>query len=120
MKMRAKVDAYEDVGFICDVCALSVFYEDNDVRASLSAIFGYGSEEDGNEYRLDLCLSCFRSALAEIKNMRRSRLMFDENVSIDELYPSNLGLVRKNREYISSDKKGLESLNFRSDQDGGA
>lgn len=118
MKMRAKVDAYEDVGFICDVCALSVFYEDNDVRASLSAIFGYGSEEDGNEYRLELCPSCFRFALAELKNMRRSRLMFDKNVSIDELYPSNFGLVRKDREDISSDKKVLESLNSLSDQEG--
>ncbi|WP_156491940.1 MULTISPECIES: hypothetical protein [unclassified Oleiphilus] len=95
MKMQSRVEKFENVGFVCDACMSPVFFEDNDMQASLSAKFGPGSEEDGNEYHLDLCESCFKEALSEMKIIRRNEFMFDEKNNDDVRYPDKFGLVRE-------------------------
>jgi hypothetical protein len=82
MKITEKRTVYETTGFCCDVCMKMVMKEDHDMTASLSADFGYGSQEDGNKYHLDLCESCFKTALIELKKRRRDEFMFDEEVGL--------------------------------------
>ena len=103
MKIKEKRVVYEVTGFICDVCMTSVCFEDNDMEASLSAKFGYGSDEDGNEYHLDLCPNCFKKALAELKRIRRDEFMFDEKVDEGIRSPEDFGLVKEVGSYLSQD-----------------
>ena len=120
MKMKSKVERYEDVGFVCDVCMASVYFEDNDMQASLSAKFGHGSEEDGNEYHLDLCLTCFKTALAEMKVIRRNELMFDESVSDEMRYPDKFGLVPQSKKDDFQEVQSVESRRLNSDEEEGS
>lgn len=93
MKIFAEKLVKTEVDRICDVCGESVLIKCNDHKyaeyGELSANFGYGSEEDGNNYHLDLCEKCFKIALHALKDHRRATVMFD---NIEDLPDENFGL----------------------------
>ena len=68
---------------VCDVCGSSVMIEINGHKieevGELKATLGYGSQEDGISYHLDLCEDCFKFAVAALKEHRRITVMFDED-----------------------------------------
>jgi hypothetical protein len=45
---------------------------------TLEALWGYGSQHDGERYRVHLCESCFFGALAYLRQERRINTPFDE------------------------------------------
>ena len=63
MKVYAEKLVETVVDKICDVCEESVMTELNGEKyeesGELSAMFGYGSQEDGNVYHLDLIEKTF-------------------------------------------------------------
>ncbi len=80
---------------VCDVCNESVMADVGGDRVEkfgeLKAKWGYGSKEDGNDYHLDLCESCFKVALSALKDHKRLIFMFDdENNLPDEKFGVNL------------------------------
>jgi hypothetical protein len=80
---------------ICDVCEQSVMIEVNEHKyeesGELKASFGYGSNEDGNVYHLDLCEKCFKTAIYALRDERRSIFMFDDNKNLrDEKFGLDL------------------------------
>ncbi|WP_196797991.1 hypothetical protein [Colwellia sp. PAMC 21821] len=82
MKVYAEKLVETVVDKICDVCEQSVMIEVNKYKyeesGELRANFGYGSKEDGKIYQLDLCESCFKTALNALRDLRRTEFMFDE------------------------------------------
>lgn len=74
-----------EVDRICDVCNESVSVEINGMRfierGELKASFGYGSNDDGKVYHLDLCETCFKIALNTLKEHRKTLLMPDHDSS---------------------------------------
>jgi hypothetical protein len=83
-----------EVNRICDVWEVTVMIEVHGNRyaefVELSARFGYGSQEDGNIYHLDLCEKFFKTAIFALKEHRRSMIMFDNN---KELPNDSFGLA---------------------------
>jgi hypothetical protein len=81
MKVYAEKLVETVVDKICDVCEESVMIELNGEKyeesGKLSATFGYGSQEDGNVYHLDLCEECFKTAIYALRDKRRVTFMFD-------------------------------------------
>jgi hypothetical protein len=65
----------------------------------LKASFGYDSKEDGKVYQLDLCESCFKTALCALRDQRKIELMIDE------------------AKYLSDEKFGLVSDSFMIEQE---
>lgn len=63
---------------VCDVCQKSVFIEINNDSfeecATLNAVWGYGSKQDGNCHQIDLCENCFNSTLTMLKDRRKKIL----------------------------------------------
>lgn len=51
---------------------------------TLQALWGYGSNHDGERYRVHLCESCFFATLAYLRQERRIHTMFDEDQPADE------------------------------------
>ena len=76
MKIREKRLVETVIDRVCDVCRQSVLIEINSDRfeecAELSADWGYGSGQDGNSYRLDLCENCFDSVITTLKARRET------------------------------------------------
>ncbi|MFA0690972.1 hypothetical protein [Vibrio splendidus] len=77
-----------EIDRICDVCEKSVSVKINGIsfveRGELHAEFGYGSkDEDGKVYHLDLCESCFKTALHTLKEHRRNLRKSDVNLQDD-------------------------------------
>jgi hypothetical protein len=60
----------------CDVCGKSTTnYDDvGPDYATLESCWGYGSEDDGTKYNIDLCETCFFKILTFIKDKRRKVL----------------------------------------------
>ncbi len=83
MKIYAEKLVETLVNKICDVCEGSVMIDLNGERyeesGELSATFGYGSQEDGNVYHLDLCEKCFKTAIYSLRDKRRAIFMLDED-----------------------------------------
>lgn len=51
---------------------------------TLQALWGYGSNHDGERYRVYLCESCFFATLAYLRQERRIQTMFDDDQPADE------------------------------------
>ncbi|GHE92410.1 hypothetical protein [Thalassotalea profundi] len=95
MKVYAEKLVETIVDKICDVCEQSVMIEVNEHKyeesGELKASFGYGSNEDGNVYHLDLCEKCFKTAIYALRDERRSIFMFDDNKNLrDEKFGLDL------------------------------
>lgn len=86
MKIYAEKLVEAVVDKICDVCEESVMVDLNGEKyeesGELNATFGYGSQEDGNIYHLDLCEKCFKTALYSLRDERRSTFMFDDDKNL--------------------------------------
>lgn len=97
MKRNQKNLVNKVVDRVCDVCGNSVMIEINghtfEEVGELKASWGYGSKENGISYHLDLCESCFKVAVAALKEQRRSTVMFDEN---QELPGEDFGIDKTN------------------------
>lgn len=79
---------------ICDVCEESVMI---DIRGQkfeevgeISATWGYGSQQDGKVFHLDLCEHCFTVALQALSDHKKSHIARgkkltppDENFGLD-------------------------------------
>lgn len=78
MKILEKRLVETVVDRVCDVCQKSVFIDINsdsfEECATLSAEWGFGSEQDGNCYHIDLCENCFNSTLSMLKDRRKELL----------------------------------------------
>ena len=83
MKVYAEKLVETVVDKICDVCEESVIIELNSGKyeesGELRATFGYGSQEDGNVYNLDLCEKCFKAALYALREKCREKFMLDDD-----------------------------------------
>ena len=88
MKVYAEKIVETMVDRICNVCEESIVIEENyEETGTLSASFGYGSEEDGNVYHLDLCEKCFKGALFAFRDKRKAILMSDDEKNlVDEKF----------------------------------
>ncbi|NQY34430.1 MAG: hypothetical protein HRT37_05565 [Alteromonadaceae bacterium] len=88
MKVYAEKLVETVVDKICDVCEESVMIalngEKHEESGELSATFGYGSQEDGNVYHLDLCENCFKTALYALRDQRRVKVMFDKEKDLPD------------------------------------
>jgi hypothetical protein len=88
MKVYAEKLVETLVDKICDVCEQSVMIEVNEHKyeecGELKASFGYGSKEDGKVYQLDLCESCFKTALNALRDQRRTEFMFDKTKNLSD------------------------------------
>lgn len=86
MKIFAERLVETKVDRLCDVCNESVQIDVNGYKyeecAELIAEWGYGSVEDGNKYRIDLCHSCFRTALKALEDHRSTIAGSDEKSHI--------------------------------------
>lgn len=51
---------------------------------TLQALWGYGSQHDGERYRVCLCEPCFFLALAYLRQERRIHRLFDDEQPNDE------------------------------------
>ena len=116
MKVYAEKLVETLVDKICDVCEQSVMIEVNKHKyeecGELKASFGYGSKEDGKVYQLDLCESCFKTALYALRDQRRTEFMFDE---AKDLSGEKFGLVSdsfmiEQEEIIEKEKGSAESI----------
>ena len=59
---------------LCDCCGKSCTITEPVIEheyASIEAIWGYFSNQDGNQYNLDICEDCFNEVLELIKNKRK-------------------------------------------------
>lgn len=64
---------------LCDVCADSFSVPGYGPQfGTLQALWGYGSNHDGERYRVYLCESCFFGALAYLREQRRIQTLFDD------------------------------------------
>lgn len=45
---------------------------------TLQALWGYGSQHDGERYQVHLCESCFFQTLAYLREQRRIQSLFDD------------------------------------------
>jgi len=51
---------------------------------TLQALWGYGSQHDGERYQVHLCESCFFGTLAYLCEQRRIHTLFDDEQPIDD------------------------------------
>lgn len=71
---------------LCDVCRRRLPHDRSGCRhGELLANWGEGSAHVGEQYRLQLCESCFFYALATLRSLRRTASMFDDEVLPDAL-----------------------------------
>lgn len=70
---------------LCDVCGCSTRVPGyGQQHGTLQALWGYGSQHDGERYRVYLCEPCFFQALAYLRQERRINRLFDDEKSIDD------------------------------------
>ena len=51
---------------------------------TLQAIWGYGSQHDGERYLVHLCEACFFGVLAYLRQERRIHTLFDDEQTADD------------------------------------
>ncbi|MFD3299226.1 hypothetical protein [Aquipseudomonas alcaligenes] len=51
---------------------------------TLQALWGYGSQHDGERYQVHLCESCFFGALSYLRQQRRINTIFDDDRQTDD------------------------------------
>lgn len=74
-----------DADIDCDVCGASTRVPGHGSQHGiLQAVWGDGSEHDGERYRVHLCESCFFQTLAFLRQERRINTLFDDASSTDE------------------------------------
>ncbi len=75
----------------CDVCSKStkkvLHGTDLFEYGTLSASWGYASQHDGEEYEIHLCEPCFFQAVANLKEQRRSAMLFSDEEDSDPFSP---------------------------------
>lgn len=70
---------------VCDVCGSNTRVPGYGQQfGTLQALWGYGSEHDGERYRVDLCESCFFGTLAYLRQERRINRLFDDEGPCDD------------------------------------
>jgi len=91
IKSQALVDVVE--GVICDVCRSGTRIPGYGPQyGKLEAQWGYGSQHDGEHYRVHLCEPCFFRVLSGLRRERMVNGMFDD----DQPFASeDFGLVSK-------------------------
>lgn len=71
---------------LCEVCGNSTRVAGyNEQFGTLHARWGYGSQHDGEHYRVHLCEPCFFGALAYLRGQRRIHTMFDDDQPTDDV-----------------------------------
>lgn len=76
-----------DADIHCDVCGEPTRVAGYGQQyGTLEAHWGYGSNHDGDHYRVRLCEPCFFAALAYLRQERRINRLFDDEALVD--YPS--------------------------------
>jgi len=69
----------------CDVCDATTRVPGYGSQfGNLEALWGYGSQHDGQRYRVRLCETCFFGALAYLRQERRINGLFDEVQPVDD------------------------------------
>ncbi|HCL3680302.1 TPA: hypothetical protein N2B23_001280 [Pseudomonas aeruginosa] len=98
MKVNESAETGTLTNVVCDRCGQSCWVDGSgDYQfGTLKASWGPGSQHVGEEYKLQLCESCFFAQLSSIKRERWTQAMFtDEGDAIrDDEY---FGLVPKDR-----------------------
>ncbi len=61
----------------------------------LSALWGYGSEHDGERYEIHLCESCFFATLSNLRRQRMVEHMFDDAANQAGESGAPFGLVER-------------------------
>ena len=91
IKSQALVDVVEDV--ICDVCRSGTRIPGYGLQyGKLEAQWGYGSQHDGEHYRVHLCEPCFFRVLSGLRRERMVNGMFDDE---QPFASEDFGLVSK-------------------------
>lgn len=81
--MTDAIESQSDIR--CDVCHASTRVPSYGSQfGRLEALWGYGSQHDGERYRVHLCETCFFGALAYLRQERRINGLFDEVQSVDD------------------------------------
>jgi hypothetical protein len=89
IKSQALVDVVEDV--LCDVCCSSTRIPGYGLQyGKLEAHWGYGTQHDGEHYRVHLCELCFFRVLSGLRRERMVNGMFDDDQPCSE---SSFGLM---------------------------
>ena len=93
IKSQALGGVVEDV--VCDVCLSGTRTPDCGLQyGKLEAQWGYGSQHDGQHYRVHLCEPCFFRVLSGLRRERMVNGMFDD----DQPFASeDFGLVGKEK-----------------------
>lgn len=70
---------------ICDVCGGHTHVPGYGQQfGTLQALWGYGSQHDGERYRVHLCETCFFGTLAYLRQQRRINTLFDDEPPVDD------------------------------------
>lgn len=70
---------------LCDVCDANIRVTGYGSQfGRLEALWGYGSQHDGERYRVHLCETCFFGALSYLRQERRINGLFDEVPPADD------------------------------------
>lgn len=70
---------------VCDVCGSHTqVLGFGQQFGTLQASWGYGSQHDGEVYRVHLCEPCFFCTLANLRREQRIHTMFDDDQPADE------------------------------------
>jgi hypothetical protein len=78
IKSQALVGVVEDV--LCDVCCSSTRIPGYGLQyGRLEAHWGYGTQHDGEHYRVHLCELCFFRVLSGLRRERMVNGMFDDD-----------------------------------------
>lgn len=77
LKAQKLVDVVQDI--ICDVCGSGTRVPGYGLQyGQLEARWGYGSQHDGEHYRIHLCEPCFFGVLSGLQRERMINGMFDD------------------------------------------
>lgn len=71
----------------CDVCNCSTRIQGfGEQFGVLQALWGYGSQHDGERYRVRICEVCFFQVLTYMRQERRISRLFEEDPSDDHAF----------------------------------
>ena len=80
--MTSQIQTFHDIH--CEVCGESTRVPGYGQQyGTLEAHWGYGSNHDGDYYRVRLCEPCFFATLAYLRQERRINRLFDDDTPVD-------------------------------------
>ena len=80
--MTSPIQTFHDIH--CEVCGESTRVPGYGQQyGTLEAHWGYGSNHDGDYYRVRLCEPCFFATLAYLRQERRINRLFDDDTPVD-------------------------------------